>query len=407
MFKKIIERYLHMDLDYLLKGGFWLFLSQGFSLLFSALAAIAFANFLPKETYGQYRYLLAIFGYLTLFSMRNVGRATIQATARGYEGSLMPGFKMRVRWSFLGSAAAVFFAGYYFLRGNFVLGISFLMIALFMPLIAPSDSYHAHLRGKQLFKFLSKSSIIIQFLFTIAIILTLLLTDNIIFLVLTYFFSQTVLNYFFFYLTIKKFPPNKKQDPKTLSYGKHLSFIEALDIISLNFDLVLLWYLLGAEIVAVYSFAWAVPQKVMGVFSGPMYPLAFPKMSRRTPEELKRNMPRKAFFLFLFLLPITLLYIIFAPLIFKVFFPTYLEAVFYSQICSLTILFLPEALFSYSLMAQMKTKLIYINKLIYPLFRIILLVILTLLYGIMGAILALLIAQFCKLILSMILFKKI
>ena len=402
-----MQKHLQTDMDYLLKGGFWLFLGQVFAIVFSLLPAIAFANLIPEETYGQYRYLVAMSSYLILFSMQSIGRGITIATARGQEGSLMPGFFARMRWGALGSVAAVAVSFYYFFQNNPGLGICFLLIGLFVPLLGPSDLYRAYIKGKQMFSFLTKTNAIIQFLFAASLIVALFYTDNIIFIFLTYLFFQTGLNMFFFFKTIKKFPPNNKQDKKAISYGKQLSFIEALDIISGNFDLIVLWHLLGAEVVAVYSFALAIPQKIMGVMGGPVYPLVFPKLSRRTPEELKSNIPKKAFFFFLILLPIVLAYIITAPFIFKIFFPKYLESVFYSQIFSLTILLLPEYLFSYSFMAQMKTKLVYINKLFYPIFRILLLIVFTFFYGIMGAILAILIAQAGKLLLSFILFKKI
>ncbi len=52
------EKYIKTDMIYLVKGGFWLTLGQIISSVSSLLLVIAFANLLPKETYGIYKYFL-------------------------------------------------------------------------------------------------------------------------------------------------------------------------------------------------------------------------------------------------------------------------------------------------------------------------------------------------------------
>ena len=54
------EKYTKTDMVYLAHGGFWLSFGQIISSLSSFLLAIAFANLLPKETYGNYKYILSI-----------------------------------------------------------------------------------------------------------------------------------------------------------------------------------------------------------------------------------------------------------------------------------------------------------------------------------------------------------
>jgi len=49
------EKYFKTDMVYLAHGGFWLTLGQIISSAASFLLAIAFANLLPKETYGTYK----------------------------------------------------------------------------------------------------------------------------------------------------------------------------------------------------------------------------------------------------------------------------------------------------------------------------------------------------------------
>jgi len=63
------EKYTKLDMVYLTKGGFWMTLSQVSSNMLSLLLVIAFANLLPKETYGLYRYILSLAGMLNSLSL--------------------------------------------------------------------------------------------------------------------------------------------------------------------------------------------------------------------------------------------------------------------------------------------------------------------------------------------------
>jgi len=402
-----VQKYFQTDAMYLAKGGFWLILSQIGSIILSLLLAIAFANLLPKEIYGQYQYVLAITGYLMFFTLPKLSSgAIVRAVAQGNEGSFFPAMKTRIRWGMLGGIASLGLAGYYFFNNNLVFAASFLMIAFFIPIMEPFSMFRDYLKGKQLFQPLTKVYLTIQLISTAFLILALFQTDNLLLILLVYFTFETFLNLIFSKLTLKKFPPNKKEDPKTISYGKHLSVMGILESLAYRLDLVLLWYFWGAEAVAVYSFACVFPQRIIGFIGGPIHPLVFPKLSQRNSEELRRNIPKKAFRLFLLLIPMALVYIFLVPFLFKMFFPQYLDAVLYSQIFALSILLIPEGFFSLSLMSQMKIKHMYVNQLVSPLIQIALLIILTPLYGIMGTISALLIAGVSRIGLLMFLFKR-
>ena len=399
------QKYTQADMVYLANGGFWLGLGQIVSITASFLLAIAFANFLPKEIYGQYQYILSIFAILTIFSLPGMNWAIAQAAARGYEGSFIPGLKMEIRWGILGGLISLGAAGYYFLKGDPIFTISFLIVALFLPLLDPPSIFHGYLRGKKLFKSFTKYSLITQLISAGCLIIVLFLSNNLFLILLAYFIPYTALRFIFLKVVLKKFPPNQKKDPKTLSYGKHLSLMDVMGLVADRLDYILLYHFLGAGVLAVYSFALIVPQKITGFFGGIINPLFFPKLSEKKAEDLKINLPQKAFKLFLVLIPVVAVYIISAPFLYKIFFPKYLESVFYSQIFALSILLFPGILFTTFLAAQMKKKQLYIYKFISSFIRIVFLLILTPLYGIIGAISAILVAQIFALGLAIFLFK--
>lgn len=400
------QKYTQTDMVYLARGGFWLTLGEIVVVIVSFSLALAFANFLPRETYGHYQYVLSVVSILAIFTLPGINLAIIQAVARKYEGSFIPGLKTKIRFGLIGGLLSLGLAGYYFWKGNSTLTISFLIVALLLPLMDSLNIFHGYLKGKKAFKSLVKYVATIQLISAGCLIIVLFLTNNLLLILLAYFIPYIVLRFIFLRIVLKKFPPNQKKDPRTISFGKHLTLMDVATLIAYRLDYILLWHFLGAGVLAVYAFALLPPQKITGLFGGVITPLALPKLSERSSEDLKKTLLKKVFKLFLILLPIVAIYIILAPFFYKILFPRYLDSVFYSQIFAITILLFPGTLFSTSLAAQIKKKKLYIYKLSFSFVRIISLLILTPLYGIIGAISAILVAQTVALGLGIFLFKR-
>jgi O-antigen/teichoic acid export membrane protein len=388
------EKYFKTDMIYLARGGFWLTLGQVISSLSSFLLAIAFANLLPKETYGNYRYILSLVGILGIFSLTGMGTATTQAVARGFEGSFYSGFKEKLKFGILGSIAALGSAIYYFSKGNYTLPIPLLISAIFLPLWQASGIYGNFLNGKKLFNYLVSWGTISQLISIFSLIITLFLTKNLFRLIAVYFISGTFSTYFFYLLTQKKFQPNKKEDPETLSYGKHLSLIDIFSQIAFYLDRILIFHYLGTAEVAIYSFAITPPEQIKGLLKN-IQPLALPKFAEKDGKEIKKTVFKKMVKLFFFLLPVVILYILIAPILYRILFPKYLTSVFYSQIFSISIL--SQSIFFLGiiiLQSQKAQRQLYQLNIFTSIIQIILLFFGVYFYGIFGAILARVISRF-------------
>jgi len=399
------EKYTKTDMVYLTKGGSWLTLGNIVSSASSFLLAIAFANLLPKETYGIYKYILSIAGILAIPTLSGMGTAITQAVARGYEGSFLPALKTKIRWGLLGGLASLALAGYYYFNDNTTLTISFLITAVFLPFMNSFGTYNALLQGRKLFGISTKYGIISQIIAIAILIATLFFTKNLFLIILAYFASWTILRFIFLKITLKKFPPNQNQDPQTISYGKHLSLISVIGSIAGNLDKILLWHLLGAGLLAVYSFAMAPVNQISGLLKF-ILPLALPKLSLRDGKEIKKELPGKMFKLFALIALGVIMFIILAPYLYKIFFPQYMDAVKYSQLFALVLLFFPQKLIGAALQAKAKKKALYIISVSNSLIRIALYLILIPIYGIYGAIIANLIPYAWNTVLQIYYLKK-
>lgn len=399
------QKYTETDMVYLARGGFWLTLGQVVSTSASFLLAIAFANLLDPITYGNYKYILSLAGILTIFSLPGIGTAIIQAVARGFEGSFYSGFKTKLKWSLLGSLAAIGLAGYYFFRGNYTLPIPLFISAIFLPLWEASTIYGSFLRGKKLFNFQVQYGTLSQIISTTTLITTLFLTKNLFWLIAVYFVSNTFLNYFLYLFTQKKFQPNKKEDPQTLSYGKHLSLMDLISAIAGQIDKVLLFTLIGSTQLAIYSFAIIIPDQIRSILEK-VDILAFPKLAIKSREEIRVNMMQKFWKLFLLTVITIALYIVIAPYLYKIFFPQYLASLPYSQFFIFSLISFPATLMGVSLKAKMMRKELYLFQFL-PAIRLILLVFLIPFYGIWGAIIALVGMKVFNLFFTLFLFRRI
>src|SRR3989344_8979317 len=84
------------DLSYVAKGGFWLGIASTISSASGLVLVYFFANYLEPETYGTYRYILSVYGLLTIASLGGISTAVTRSVAKGSEGDFLRGFRIQV-----------------------------------------------------------------------------------------------------------------------------------------------------------------------------------------------------------------------------------------------------------------------------------------------------------------------
>lgn len=381
-------------------------MGQSVSFLANFLLTMAFANWVSKETFGTYKYVLSLFGILSIPSLSGLNTAIIRATARNEDGSFLPAFKMKLKWGFFGSLASLITATYYFFKANEILAVCFLIIACFLPFFNSFFLYDPFLAGKKRFNLQTQYAIFSQIISFSFLTAALFFTKNIFLILLAYFAPLTFTYLLFFLLTIKKFHPQGKANPETMSFGKHLSLIDILGVINSQLDRILLWHFLGPVSVAVYSIIMMMPDKIKEILKT-VGSLAMPKLSARPIDELKKSVPKKTWRLFYVAAPAMVAYILLAPLFFKWFFPQYRQFVLYSQIYALILLTFPRILAGTALFAHKRTKDLYVGAIALSPLYLILLFILVPTLGIWGAIAAFLTLEVATFILQYIQFKRI
>ena len=379
------EKYTKTDMVYLARGGFWLSLKTALSMLIAFGLSVAFANLLPKETFGEYKYIFSLFGLLAIPTLLGMGTSVTKSVAQGYEGTPIAAVKIKILWGMLGSIASAAVATYYFLQGNTGLAGAFGIVAIFLPFVDTFGLFNAITTGKQLFRVSVIYETVIQAFSAIAIATSLFLTDNLLIILLVYFTVYTTARFVVFQIVMRKHTKNREVDVAAITYGKHLSVMEVLGVISGTIDSILLWQFLGAGPLAVYSFAKAIPAQINGALKK-IVVLAYPKFTLRDFQSIKEPLTQKMLKLFLLIAVIIAVYIVVAPYIFNIFFPQYTDAIFYSQIFALSLLLFPQKFITTLFQAHARKKVLYISSTVTPFVRLALALILIPSFGIMGAI---------------------
>ncbi len=385
-FLKRLEKWLDFDLRYVVKNGLWLGLDDLTSILASVLLTVVFANSISKETYGSYRYILSVFGILSITTLPNMNIAVSGAVARGSTGILKKAFKTRIRWGFFGSIASLIFGIYYFTQNNSLMSSAFALVALFLPFMDSLNLYEGFLRGKKLFNLQSQYAIVTRLISTIVLIGTIFLTKNLIIILIAFFLPYVITRLYFYLYTSRNLKTDETiTDQKTITYGKHLSVIQLLGVLVNYLDNVLIFSYLGPISLAVYSIALAPIKKVQQAFS--IIPdLALPKFSERSIEVIKKKLPRQIIRGIILVVISILLYMVFVEPLFKIFFPRYLDSVPYSQTLAIILIGLPFSLIYTLLQSHARTKEIYIYNVSIRIAQLIAILVLVSLYGIWGAV---------------------
>lgn len=399
------EKYTQTDMVYLAKGGFWLALAQIIISTSSFLLAIAFANLLPKDIYGNYRYILSLIGILDIFTMSGINTALIGATARQSEGEFWPSFIAKIKWSILATIGSIGVAIYYYINQNFILASAFGISAILLPFFRLSGMYIALLQGRKNFKLSTIYESSARVVAVMAMILVIWLTDNIFLMILAYFLPETILHFIFTLATIKKQPLNKIRDNQTVSFGLHLSVMELIRNIAAQLDKILIFHSLGAINLAVYSFATAPASQIKSVLMN-IKILALPKISEQSDQNIRLHLAKKIKKLELLTLLIIIIFIPLAPLFYKLFFPQYLDSVRYAQVYILILLAVPRTLLSTAMVAKMKQAELYGIRIISPVLRIIILLFAFKLWSLWGIVAGAVVSELAILILYQIFYNR-
>lgn len=400
-----LTKLFRTDVRYIVRGGFWLTAAKIFSTLASLISSVAFANLLPEETYGTFRYVLSIVSLLSIPTLYGIETSLTRSIAKGNYGDMETALRTRLKWGVLGGFASIGMAGYYYYTGNTILCLSFLIVAVFVPVMDAFHTYIAVLSGKKKFDVLARDEVITRMSVALLLALLVFFTDNVLYILFTFFFSTTILRYAFLRHVFRSEERNELTDPKMIPYGIHLTIIGIFSRVSTQMDKILVFHYAGASMLAAFFLAFMPMKSVQNILNG-LSVLAMPKFSNNSLVNLRKTLPHKLFRLYLIIIPIVVIYEIIAPFFFKLLFPLYPESVFMSQLIFLQLLLFPITILLAAVTAHEEKKKLYINSTVFSVLRVTFLLVLVPTYGAIGGIIAIMITALINNLLLIYLFFK-
>lgn len=381
------EKYTQTDMVYLAKNSFWVNLNTVLVTAFSFALSIAFARLVSKDTYGTYQFIISVASVLGAFTLTGMNAAVAQAIARGLEGVLQKSVRVQIKYGLIPFLLGIAVSTYYLLNGNQVLSFSILAIAAVLPVTNALNTWTALVGSRKDFKQLFVYNQIINVLYYAGMFAIIIFFPQTIALVLANYMIGLGTNLWVYRASLKKYKPNSEHEEEALNYGKKLSFSNVFPSIILNLDNILVFHLLGAANLAIYAFASNIPERFVSLIR-PVSTISFPKFSTKNADEMRTILPQKIVRFALLAAIFGLVYIFIAPYVYQIFFPQYMQSVFYSQVYVLASIISSIGGFVLVSLFAIRSRKIFSFNIINPLFNIAVILIGAYTFGIWGVIFA-------------------
>jgi len=326
-----IEKKLGIHLSTYTSQGKILMLPFFVGAISTLVMSVLFAHLLPKSEYGLYKLLLstsAIIGSLTLTGMNT---AVTQAIAAGNTGIYRKSVHYQMKWNIILSIiAAIVIIFIPAIRRGLPIVVLLIIIAGTVLLTA-YNTFSSYYSGTKQFVKVTISQITSTIIQTIISVIIAVTSKSGAMIVAGVFVVQSLVTYWYHRKVLRESTLSPEGDAtETIRYGKKLTFINFFKILADQADKIITYIILGPVALAIYSFAYALPDQMRGFFK--IIPsLSLPYLSEKSEQRIRQVLFRYLLALFIILLFFACLYAFVAPVVYKILFAPYLESIPYSK----------------------------------------------------------------------------
>jgi len=243
---------------------FWSNLNQAVMTAFALVTSVAFARLggeFGKELYGQYLFVLGMFGLFGVVSIPGLRAVIFRTTSQGYEGVYRRATTFSFLWSLIGIPLLVIAGILIYLFKTRILGISLMAVALFFPFEISLQNWMLFLKGRSEFRKLAYYNSIKFFISLVAVTASIVFTRNIIVIFIAYFLVNSGFNILYHFKTLNSLK-NDEVDEGWKRQGFALTILDLSTVIFGRVDIVLIGALLPFGELAIYGLV----MKFVGMF---------------------------------------------------------------------------------------------------------------------------------------------
>ena len=231
---------------------FWSNINQGLTTAFALAVSIILIRLDSKEVYGQYLFILGIFGLFSIISIPGVRICVFRTAAQGYDGVYHRATRFSFLWSLLGIPLLVITGVFIYIFKARILGIGLIAVALFFPFEEGLQNWILFLKGRSEFRRLAFYNSIKFFISLAAVTASIVFTGNIIVMLVVYFLGNSGFNIFYHLKAVNSLK-NDEVDKGWKRQSLALTIVILSTIVFGRVDIVLIGALLPFGEVAIYG----------------------------------------------------------------------------------------------------------------------------------------------------------
>lgn len=366
------------------------------SWIMSLVSVIAFANLLNPEAFGTYQYILATVTIIGTISLTGVINAIIRAIGKNELHFLGSAKQLILYGSLPAVGISVCVGSYYMYMSNYGFGLSIVLGTICY--LATLAQYRFNAMYLALGE--TKTAYIIPKMHSIAPIV--LVVPSLFFtqsapILATIYFASTLLAFLIGSYWLKMSDREKQlytnsepisdyRNRELTNFSVHQSVITLLNTISAHIDKVIVFQILGPQQTALYFIATSIPNRFRSIVKQ-FETIVFARFAKHNLHAVSSKMFFRFTTALLLIFPLFIIYLFISPWLFSMLLPQYTEAVFLSQIFSITLLagalIIPQS----TLKAHGTTESLYQNAIVFTTIKVLLLTLGAYYYGTIGAIL--------------------
>lgn len=257
-----LTKFLRLDVRFYGKSFFLMSLGQASGIVRGVATTFLMARWLPRNTMGEFRYVIAVFGIAGMFSLSGLFSSVIRGVAKGDTVIARIALKRILMFSPLGSLL-LFIAALerYYLAHEPHVALALTLAAIAFPFYSVSGLYGPILTGKEEVKRLVTLAIANNLTFAVCFFLVIWRTKELIPVVIAYFVFDILFRGALTFLELRRLPI-KGDATEHLALGSHLTAIGVFQTLASQLDSILLQRFAGYGMLANYSIASLIPEQM-------------------------------------------------------------------------------------------------------------------------------------------------
>ncbi len=231
---------------------FWSNINQGITIASALAISVVLTRLGSKDLYGQYVFILGIFGLFSIISIPGVRICVFRTAAQGYDGVYSKVTRFSFLWSLLGIPLVVITGIFIYLFKAKILGIGLIAVALFFPFEEGLQNWMLFMKGRSEFRRLAFYNSIKFFISLVAVTASVVFTRNIVVILVAYFLVNSGFNVFYHLQSVSSLR-NNEVDEGWKRQSLALTIVILSTVIFGRVDVVLIGALLPFGEVAIYG----------------------------------------------------------------------------------------------------------------------------------------------------------